>query len=307
MTAEPATRMASMRVAVIDVGSNTARLLVADVGDGVEAVREEKAFLGLAADIVRHGEIRRRKLELAASVSGRYVRIAERLGVDAVETIVTAPGRQGRSGHALVRQLERAGGAPVRVLSADEEGRLAFAGAVSRAGDVPGVVAVCDVGGGSTELAVGTSQLGAAWVRSADIGSLRLTRSSLAGDPPTAVEIAAAREEARAALAGFVPPGADVAFAVGGSARAAAKLVGRRLGAEDLDVVVELAARRSSAKLARLFGLDPARAETLLAGALVLGEASRRLGLPFTLGRGGLREGAALALAARVAAGAAAA
>ena len=306
MTAEPATRMASMRVAVIDVGSNTARLLVADVADGVEAVREEKAFLGLAADIVRHGEIRRRKLRLARAVTGRYVRIAEQLGVDAVETIVTAPGRQGRSGRALVRQLERAGGAPVRVISADEEGRLAFAGAVSRAGDVPGAIAVCDVGGGSTELAVGTSVLGATWVRSADIGSLRLTRGFLGGDPPSAAEIAAAREEAREALAGFAPPPADVAFAVGGSARAAAKVVGQALGAEDLDVVVELAARRSSAKLARLFGLDPARGETLLAGALILAEASRRLGLAFSLGRGGLREGAALSLATRVADAAAA-
>ena len=301
MTAELRTRMGAMRVAVIDVGSNTARLLVADVAEGVEAVQEEKAFLGLAADLVRHGQIRRRKLRLAAEVTGRYARVAERLGIEALEVVVTAPGRQGTSARALVRQLERAGGAPVRVLSADEEGRLAFAGALSRAGELPGVVAVCDVGGGSTELAVGTQARGATWVRSADVGSLRLTRATLAGDPPTADEIAAASSEAREALADFAPPAADAAIAVGGSARAAAKLVGRTLGQDDLDVVVALAARRTSAKLARLFGLDAARAETLLAGALILGEVAGKLGLAFTVGRGGLREGAALSLAARAA------
>jgi exopolyphosphatase/guanosine-5'-triphosphate,3'-diphosphate pyrophosphatase len=296
-----------MRVAVIDVGSNTARLLVAEVADGIEPVREEKAFLGLAADIVAHGEIRRRKLRLAANVVRRYAAIAERLEVAAIEAVVTAPGRQGRSGAALVRELERASSAPVRVLSPVEEGRLAFAGALARARELPGVVAVCDVGGGSTELAVGTGGLGATWVRSADVGSLRLTRSFLRGDPPGAGEIAAVREAAREALAGFAPPPADVAIAVGGSARAAAKLVGRTLGADDLEVVVELAARRSSAKLARIFDLEVARAQTLLAGAVVLAEASRRLDLPFRLGRGGLREGAALSLAARAKSGAAAA
>jgi exopolyphosphatase/guanosine-5'-triphosphate,3'-diphosphate pyrophosphatase len=292
-------------VAVIDVGSNTARLLVADVGKEVEAVREEKAFIGLAADIVRHGEIRRRKLGLTGDVVGRYARIAKQHDIGALEILVTAPGRQGRSADELVARLERAGGAPVRVLSADEEGSLAFAGAVLRT-SVQGVVAVCDVGGGSTELAVGTRSLGATWVRSADIGSLRLTRALLSGDPPAADRIAAAGEAVREALADFIPPRATAAYAVGGSARAVAKVVGRTIGPDELELVVGFARRRSAAKLARLFELDPARAETLLAGALILGEISTRLGIPFRLGRGGLREGAALSLADRSAAGAAA-
>lgn len=302
-------RMSAMRVGVVDVGSNTARLLVADVGDDlgdtVQAVREEKAFLGLAADIVRHGQIRSRKLDSTRNLVARYARIARQLDVEALEILVTAPGRQGRASHELVKALKRAGRAPVRVLSADEEGALAFDGAISRT-NFDGVVAVCDVGGGSTELAVGTRRRGATWVRSADIGSLRLTRELLLGDPPSEQQIEKAREAVREQIAALGPPQASAALAVGGSARAAAKLVGRTMGPEDLELVVGFARRRSAAKLARRFGLDPARAETLLAGALILGEVSRLLDIPFRLGRGGLREGAALALAARVAEGAAA-
>lgn len=298
--------MCAMRVGVIDVGSNTARLLVADVSDGVEAVREEKRFLGLAADIARHGKIRRRKLALTADVVTRYARLARRHDVEALEVVVTAPGRHGAGTADLLAGLERAGGTSVRVLSADEEGRLAFAGACS-ATKLEGVVAVCDVGGGSTELAVGTHQLGATWVRSADIGSLRLTTTHLPGDPPPAERVSVAREDVREELTEFTPPRAVAALAVGGSARAAAKVVGSALGPEELDFVVELARRRDAAWLARVFELDGARAETLLAGAIILAEASRRVGISFCLGRGGLREGAALSLAARMAAGTAAA
>ena len=290
--------MGAMRVAVVDVGSNTARLLVADVeGNELEPVREEKAYLGLAAEIMRDGCISSSALSRTSDAVTRYARLARRDGVERLETFVTAPGRQAASSQALVARLEEATRRPVEVLSAEDEGRLAFAGALARAGEVSGVVAVCDVGGGSTEIAVGTRLLGPAWVRSADIGSLRLTHGWLAGDPPGAEAVARARDAAREALRPLVPPRPDVAFAVGGSARAAAKLVGRELGRSDLDDTVDIAHRRSAAKLARIFGLDIQRAHTLLAGAIILGEVVRLLGVEFKVARGGLREGAALALA----------
>ena len=146
---------------------------------------------------------------------------AEELGADRSTVIVTAPGRQGGSAAALTDALAEATGLPVRVLTADGEGRLAYDGAVARAGEaLPEVVAVVDVGGGSTEIVVGTPLLGAAWTRSADIGSLRLTRAHLHDDPPTARQITAARDAVRGALQRMSPPVPDVAFAVGGSARA---------------------------------------------------------------------------------------
>jgi exopolyphosphatase/guanosine-5'-triphosphate,3'-diphosphate pyrophosphatase len=297
-----------MRVAVIDVGSNTARLLVATVdSDGsFERVAEERSYLRLGAEIERTGTIGRKKIAAAAATCGAYVGRAAELGAVRATVIVTAPGRQAGSAAALTAALREATGLPVRVLTATVEGRLAFEGAVaSAAGDLPDTVAVVDVGGGSTELAVGTSLLGAAWTRSADLGSLRLTRAHLHGDPPTTAQLTAAADAVQPAFAGMSPPTADVAFAVGGSARALAKIVGRRFDADDLDAAVKILSRRPAAKAARRFGIDAQRAETLVAGALLLAEASRVLRTSLELGRGGLREGAALELASEPAVAAA--
>ena len=293
-------RMTGMRVGVIDVGSNTVRLLVASVGGGaVRTVREEREHLGLGEEILRHGRVRRGKLDELADVTSGYARIARKLGVRELETVVTAPGRQGDSPERLLDTIGRATSADVRVASAEEEGRLAFEGAVSRTNPGDSVVAVCDVGGGSTEVVVGTELLGPAWVRSVDIGSLRLTAALFRGDPPTAAEIDAARGAVREAFAELDPPRPEHALATGGSARAVARVIGREYGVEELEQVVELLAGRPAAESAAALGLRPDRARTLLAGALILGEVSRHIGVPFRPARGGIREGAALRLAAR--------
>jgi exopolyphosphatase/guanosine-5'-triphosphate,3'-diphosphate pyrophosphatase len=292
--------MTGMRVGVIDVGSNTVRLLVASVGGGaVRTVREEREHLGLGEELLRHGRVRRRKLDELAEVTSGYARIARKLGVRELETVVTAPGRQGDSPQRLLDTIGRATSADVRVASAEEEGRLAFEGAVSRANPGDGVVAVCDVGGGSTEVVVGTELLGPAWVRSVDIGSLRLTAALFSGDPPAAAEIDAARATVREAFSKLEPPLPELALATGGSARAVARVVGREYGAGELEHVVELLAGRPAAESAASLGLRPDRSRTLLAGALILAEVSRHVGVPFRPARGGIREGAALRLAAR--------
>jgi exopolyphosphatase / guanosine-5'-triphosphate,3'-diphosphate pyrophosphatase len=293
-------RMSGMRVGVIDVGSNTVRLLVASVGNGhVRTMREERTHLGLGEELLRHGRIRRRKLDEVAEVTGDYARIARKLGVRELETVVTAPGRQGDEPARLLDVLGRATAGEVRVVSAEEEGRLAFEGAVSRADTGESVVAVCDVGGGSTELVVGTQLLGPAWVRSVDLGSLRLTAALLPGDPPTAAEIESARAVVQNGLAELDPPRPELALATGGSARAVARVVGHEYGADDLERVVALLAARPSAESAKTLGLRADRAHTLLAGAMILAQVSRLIGIPFAPSRGGIREGAALRLAAR--------
>jgi len=289
-----------MRVAVIDVGSNTARLLVANVSDdgAVLPVAQEREYLRLGAEIERTGTLSAERMEAAAETCRRFALRATELGSARAVVIVTAPGRQAGAGAELTEALGRATSLPVRVLTGEDEGRLAYDGAVAEAtGVLPEVVAVVDVGGGSTEIAVGTPLLGAAWIRSADLGSLRLTRAHLPGDPPPPAEVAAATDAVVAALAGLRPPSPDLALAVGGSARALARIVGRRFDADDLDRAVKLLSRRPAAKAVRSFGIGVERAETLLAGALVLAGASRLLGTAFELGRGGVREGAALELA----------
>lgn len=298
-------RMTGMRVGVIDVGSNTVRLLVASVaGDDVRSVREERQHLGLGEEILVHGRVRRSKLDEVREVTGEYARSARKLGVREFETVVTAPGRQGDSPERLLEAIRRATGGAVRVVSAEDEGRLAFTGAVSRAHAGEGLVGVCDVGGGSTEVVVGTELLGPGWVRSVDLGSLRLTASLLHGDPPTPAEIDAAREAVRSGLARLEPPQPEIALATGGSARALARVIGHEYGPAELETIVDVLASRPAAESADALGVRPTRARTLLAGALILEEVSRLLGQSFTPSRGGIREGAALRLAARRAAAA---
>ncbi|MBA2333232.1 MAG: hypothetical protein H0V94_10640, partial [Actinobacteria bacterium] len=222
-----------MKVGVVDVGSNTVRLLVASVGSGeVRSLEEGRAHLGLGEEILLHGRIRRRKLDELDAVVTEFARIARKHRVRELETVVTAPGRQGGESERLLEVLRRATDGPVRVVSAENEGRLAYTGAVARTSVGPGVVAVCDVGGGSTEIVVGTALLGPAWVRSVDIGSLRLTASLLHGNPPTRTEVESARASIREAFSGIAPPAPELALATGGSARAIARIVGGAYDAE---------------------------------------------------------------------------
>jgi exopolyphosphatase/guanosine-5'-triphosphate,3'-diphosphate pyrophosphatase len=295
-----------MLVAIIDVGSNTARLLVADVHeDGtVVELAQDGLHLALGEELAGGKMLTAQKIEEVAAAAHRFAVTAGGYDVERVEAIVTAPGR-GPSGEHLVRAVSAATGWSTRILSADDEGRLAYDGAVARAEDLPEVVAVVDVGGGSSEIVVGTPLLGGGWVRSLTTGSLHLTRLFLHADPPTDAERRKARDVVRRALDGVEPPRPDAALAAGGSARAVAKVIGRIFGPDDLEEVVRIAARQPASEVARSFGLRPARAQTLAAGAIVLAETARLFEQPFHLARGGLREGAALMLAASAKAAAA--
>jgi exopolyphosphatase/guanosine-5'-triphosphate,3'-diphosphate pyrophosphatase len=290
-----------VRVGIVDIGSNTARLLVAAPAGaaGVEAVHEERALLGLGEEIERFGRISELKLAETAERARAYARIARQLGCARVEVIVTAPGRQSGNAGALVRSLERATGNAVRVLDAEEEGRLAFAGAVAQVRGLPAQVAVCDVGGGSTELVVGSSSGLPERVDSLDLGSLRLTSRLLHGDPPGKKAAARARRHVAEHFERLAAPGVRAALATGGTARSLRRLAGTRsLDETALERAIRTAVRSGSAELASEHGLDPVRARTLLGGALILAEAQRRLGVPLEVARGGLREGAAAALLA---------
>lgn len=292
--------MDEMKVGVVDVGSNTVRLLVASVDGGeVRSLREERVHLGLGEEILLHGRVRRRKLDELAKVVREFGDVARKHRVRQLETVVTAPGRQGGSPERLLGVLAHASGAPVRIVSAEDEGRLAYVGAVARCEVGPGVIAVCDVGGGSTEIVVGTALLGPAGVRSVDVGSLRLTATHLPSDPPSAAEIEAAEATVRDELSILAPPRPDLALATGGSARAIARLVGGPYDAEALEAVVADLARRPAALTSAKLGIPLHRVRTLLAGALVLAEVSRLLGVELTPAKGGIREGAALQLAAQ--------
>jgi exopolyphosphatase/guanosine-5'-triphosphate,3'-diphosphate pyrophosphatase len=290
-----------MNLAVIDVGSNTIRLLVAHENAGeLETVQERTAWVRLGGDVATMGEISPLRLEAAARTVSEFAAEARKLGCMHLTTLVASPGRQAANGNELLRRLEASAQVPVRLLRRDEEARLAYDGAVSSAGLAEEAVAVCDVGGGSTQLAVGTPALGPVWVRSLDIGSLRLTRQVFDRFPPGKQGFKEARRVVREHCDGLLFPLPKVALAVGGSARGLKRLAGTRtLGEDQLAQAVKTLRKRPADELAEEHGINPERARTLSAGAVILSEIQRRMMVPLVVGRGGVREGALLELAAQ--------
>jgi exopolyphosphatase / guanosine-5'-triphosphate,3'-diphosphate pyrophosphatase len=298
--ADAGTTIPPVRVAIVDVGSNSVRLLIASVkrGGSVREIARDRVYLRLGDDAYRFGRIGRRKLDKLAVFADRYARRARAARVDRIETIVTAPGRQSANSEELVELLEDVTRASVVLLSADDEGRLAWEGAVAFAEDVPTLVGVVDLGGGSCEVAVGNSADGPTWVQSRDAGALRVTRELLpAGRPPSRRDLAAARHDVRERLNGVDPPRPELALAVGGTARAVGRIVGARFSARKLDALAERLVRDGPIEVCSHAGITQSRAETLLGGTLVLSEVARRLDSKLEVGIGGLREGAALSLA----------
>jgi exopolyphosphatase/guanosine-5'-triphosphate,3'-diphosphate pyrophosphatase len=214
-----------------------------------------------------------------------------------METIVTAPGRQSSNSEHLVDVLVGSTRAPVVVLAADDEGRLAWEGAVARMDDPPELVAVVDLGGGSCEIAVGTPGVGPCWVRSRDAGALRMKKALFPDGRPSAPRLDVARAEVRRVLCELEPPRPEVAVAVGGTARAVGRLVGKRYGVKELEKLSRTIARKGAHAAVRGSGITDERTQTLLGGTLVLAEVARLLNSRLEVGRGGLREGAALELA----------
>jgi exopolyphosphatase/guanosine-5'-triphosphate,3'-diphosphate pyrophosphatase len=284
-------------VGIVDVGANTVRLLIASADDGsLVSIREDRVHLGLGEEIERAGRIGEKKLCEAAETAKAHVRRARKLSCFSIAVLVTSPGRQAANGKELVSRLAEATGVSTRVLTAQEEGELAWRGAVTAAANLPETVAVCDVGGGSAQIAVGGTGTCPSWVRSLDIGALRLTRRAFRNDPPDAADVARATGIVAAEFDELTPPLPLAAIAVGGTARALRKVVGDELADETLLPAVRRLSKRSSGKIAKEYGVDETRARTMAAGALILLEIHRRLTVPLQVGRGGVREGAALAL-----------
>ena len=295
----PARELISMRVGVIDVGANTLRLLVAArAASGLAVVHRERVQLGLGEFIEQTGAIPPDRIDAAGRAAREQAASARRLGCSRIDVVVTSPGRQAENADDLVGSLMRVRGASVRVLTAAEEASFAYKGVCASVDDPPRSIAVCDVGGGSTQIAVGSCDEEPSWVRSLDVGSLRLTRRALADDSPTSEAIESARALVEPMFGELTPPLPQAAYATGGSARALGKLVGPHLGAEELAVALRIVAERPTRRLAKTFDLSPARARTLAAGALLLVCTQRLLGVPLVVARAGLREGVALSLLA---------
>jgi exopolyphosphatase/guanosine-5'-triphosphate,3'-diphosphate pyrophosphatase len=287
---------ATLRLACIDIGSNTTRLLVADRCDArLVEVHEERAFTRIGHGLGTGGAISDAKVAEVVAVVAAQLAIAADLGVRTVRGVATAAVRRAPNGDRLVEAIARATGLEVEILSGEEEARLAFTGAAATLQSRPdGELAVVDVGGGSTELVVGAAPCAIAWWSSLELGSGALTESCLGSDPPSAAELATIRGRIADALTGLDPPRATLALAVGGSATSLARIAGPVLDGDSLERSLRQLCGGPSVELARRFVIDPQRARLLPAGLLILQAVVTLLGAPLRVARGGIREGVLL-------------
>ncbi len=291
-----------MRVAAIDLGTNTTRLLVADVVAGrvAEVVRRE--------EITRLGEsVDRRRILLPTAIARvrnvlvDYRREAEALGAERVLAVATSAVRDADNGEAFLGEIEWSYGFATRLLTGDEEASLTLAGVASE-GPLATRTLVVDIGGGSTELVV-AGAAGIASALSTEAGSVRLTERFVATDPPRRDELEACRTHVRALL-----PHLDVDDAIGVAGtvttaaaieRAAAGPVhGMRLTRASVGATLDRLAALPLAERERVPGLAAARAPVIVAGLVVLHEILGRYGLEgLTVSERDLLDGAALAAA----------
>jgi exopolyphosphatase/guanosine-5'-triphosphate,3'-diphosphate pyrophosphatase len=282
-----------MRCACIDIGSNTTRLLVAEPVDArLQEVLSRRAFTPLRGS---EAAIPAEKLAEVAEEVAAQARLARDAGAERISVVATAAIRDAANRDELCEAVHAASGVEVSVLAADEEARLAFRGAVGMLERPPqGVIAVVDVGGGSSEIVCGSAGEGVGWWASFSVGSGSLADAFLHGDPPLAGELERVRLQVAETFAGLDPPRAEDAYAVGGSATSLRRLVGAVVDEATVAHGLGALAQGSAALLSARLELHPERVRVLPAAMLLLDGASRALGLPLTIASGGLREGVIL-------------
>ena len=289
-----------MPVAVVDVGSNTVRLVVSRGG---QPLRSERAVLRLGADVEAHGLIPPEKLALTARVVARFADLARAEGVERLEVLVTSPGRQAANGADLAATLEAAAGCPARILSAAEEGpagvrrrhrnRIAATAAGRRGGRRRrrlGADRHRQPSHGTALHAVDRSRLTTADEPSPPRRSARRRKPS---GWPARRSAATSRRSRRRRSRQRSPSAAAPAPSSGCSARSSARRSSS--GRSTCSPTRRPARFRSPSGSTQ-------RARTLLAGAIILSGFQQLLGVPLDVVRGGLRDGALAELAARRAA-----
>jgi exopolyphosphatase / guanosine-5'-triphosphate,3'-diphosphate pyrophosphatase len=274
-----------MVCACVDIGTNTTRVLVAEASGGrFTEVLQRRAFTRIGTGPVIAPE----KIAHVARVVAEQFELARSAGAEHVRVVATAALRAAVNRDEFLAAMT----VDVEILDGAEEARLAFLGATRTLGiALPGVVGVVDVGGGSTEIAVGTVAGGVSWSSSFLVGSGALADHYLRSDPPTTGELNAVSAHAFDVFETRIVPRAECAVAVGGSAASLRRLIGDVLVPESVERALGVLSGAPAAEVAARLALDPERVRLLPAGILILDAAARRLGRPLQIGRGGLREG----------------
>jgi len=300
-----------MRVAAIDLGTNTTRLLVADVVDGcVEPVVRREAITRLGESVDRRHILLPTSVARVRNVLVDYRREAEFLGAERVLAVGTSAVRDAENGEAFLGEVEWSYGFATRLLDGAEEAVLTLRGVASGRKLEPGTLVV-DIGGGSTELVL-TGDDGATSAISTEAGSVRLTERFLRSDPPSDAELDACSAHVRSLLpeldasraigvAGTVSTAAAIELA-NRSATSGVRLKsnsdGYRLSRVSIDSTTRRLARIPLADREQVPGLEPARAPVIVAGLVILREILDRYRLAeLEVSEHDLLDGAALAAA----------
>jgi exopolyphosphatase/guanosine-5'-triphosphate,3'-diphosphate pyrophosphatase len=284
-----------MRVAVVDLGTNSTRLLVAEVTDGrVEELDRRTNVTRLGEGVDATGRLADAAIERVLAVAGEYREAIDEHGAERTVAVATSAVRDSANGEQFRAALRERYGIDASTISGDEEARLTFLGAT--AARPPGARSVViDIGGGSTELVVGRAGEPPEFHVSTQAGSVRQTERHLPSDPPPAGEVAALRAEVRAIVEVGAPAEVrervEAGIAVAGTATQLAA-IDQRLDPYDPDrvdgytltldacerMLSELAAKPLEERR-ETTGLHPDRAPTIVAGAAILTEAMRAFDL----------------------------
>lgn len=294
-------KIAALICAVIDIGSNTTRLLVAELGkQGLAPLTERRAYTAIAAASMPNGTIPQAKLDEVAAVVTQQKAAADRLGCERLRVVATAALREAPNGLEAAARIGSQAAVEVELLSPGQEGDFAFSGATrmdQARGYSPAdhsLTAVVDVGGGSSELVIGTPGEQVSWMRSLAIGSSTLTSRFGGDDPPSRDAVAAMVRGASELVGRLDPPPVDEAIAVGGSATALTMMLGRPLDRAGLNPLMLQFTAGPAEDVARIWGIDSQRIRLMPAGIALLSAFADLLAVPLRVGGGGLREGVLL-------------
>jgi exopolyphosphatase/guanosine-5'-triphosphate,3'-diphosphate pyrophosphatase len=281
-----------MRVAVVDIGTNSTRLLVADVerdGSVTELVRLSRVTR-LGAGVDAHGGLSPEAVERTCAVLADYRELIDQHRCDANLAVLTSAVRDASDGAAFTERVRRDYGLDARTLSGDEEAALTFLGAMSGREASPEPTVVVDIGGGSTEFVVGHNHTAGFHV-SLQAGVVRMSERHIHSDPPAPTELQRLALDTRSIYLDGLPPEERApvrhGIAVAGTATSAAAIdleldpydsarVHRHvLLLATVELLLARLAGMTEAQRREVVGLHPDRAPTIVAGMILLGEAMR--------------------------------
>jgi len=302
-----------MRVAAIDCGTNSIRLLIADIdGGNFREVVRDMEIVRLGQGVDETGEFHPDAIARTLTAVDKFAAEIAKRGVERIRFCATSATRDATNRHLFVDGVRERLGIEPEVISGDEEAALSFAGAIKDLDPSNGPFLVVDIGGGSTEFVFGTSTVEAA--RSVNIGCVRMTERHISSDPATPEQIELARTDIQAAIAqaaAVVPiTKAKTLVAVAGTATTVAAAALElpeydryaihlsRISAQQTHDAATMFATKSREQRLLLGYMHPGRVDVIAAGSLVLSEIMKATGATeFVASESDILDGMAFSLA----------